>query len=232
MTDETADAAVEPEPPQDEDGSDGVEVRVVDKRWWAQEGGAREGEPRSSKPTYVEELERQIADKDGLLTSYAAKYKEAAAEFEQARARLRREILKDVEREKRRVLASFLDVIDNLDRAVEAARSGSDDASLPFLEGVEMVRQHFLGTLEGHGVSPIDATGQLFDPTRHDAVSTIAVTDVAQQDIVVEVVKLGYQVGEEVLRPASVVVGKHDGGEEIKATGDSEQETEEADGPE
>lgn len=224
MTDESANAAVTPEHSLESDdaGSDEVEVRVVDKRWWAQEGEAPEGESRSSKPTYVQELERQLADKDGLLTSYAAKYKEAAAEFEEARLRLRREIAKDVDREKRRVLGTFLDVIDNLDRAVEATRDAAADSTL--LQGVEMVRQQFLDTLEGHGVSRIDAVGEVFDPTHHDAVSTVAVDDAARHDVVVDVVKLGYRVGEEVLRPASVVVGRHD--QEEKETGDKGQETE------
>ena len=209
MTDETTDAA-EDASSTGENGSESVQVRVVDKRWWAREAGESSGEPQSNKPTYVEELERQLADKDGLLTSYAAKYKEAAAEFEEARVRLRREISKDVDREKRRVLATFLEIVDNLDRAVEAAREDADQTAPALLKGVEMVRQQFLGTLEGHGVSPIEAAGQGFDPTQHDAISTVAVDDPGQQDVVVEVVKPGYRVGEEILRPASVVVGKHE----------------------
>jgi len=208
----TDDATGSPGSPErtsaDEDeASENVEVRVVDKRWWAKNNDQVDDEPRSSKPTYVQELEQQLADKDGLLTSYASKYKAAAAEFEESRVRLRREIKKDMEREKRRVLASFLDVIDNLDRAVGAARDASADSTL--LNGVEMVRQQFLGILEGHGVSPIDAVGMAFDPTEHDAISTTAVDSSGQHDTIVEIVKLGYRVGEEILRPASVVVGRH-----------------------
>ena len=210
MTDESVDVPIGPEHSSGskEDGPDGVEVRVVDKRWWARERGETTSESRSSKPSYLQELERQLADKDGLLTSYAAKYKEAAAEFEEARVRLRREIAKDIDREKRRVLATFLDVIDNLDRAVEAARETSANSAL--FKGVEMVRQQFLGTLEEHDVSRIDPVGEAFDPTQHDAVSTVAVDAAAQHDAVVDVVKQGYRVGDEILRPASVVVGKHE----------------------
>lgn len=197
------------EPERPDDGTDGVKVRVVDRRWWAQETAETDAEPRSNKPTYVEDLERQLAEKDGLVTSYAAKYKEAAAEFEEARLRLRREISKDIEREKRRVLATFLDIVDNLDRALEAAGEGADSSAGALVKGVEMVRRQVLGTLEGHGVTPIDAAGEAFDPTQHDAISTIAVEDPQQQDVVVEVVKLGYRIGEDVLRPSGVVVGKH-----------------------
>ncbi len=57
------------------------ELRVVDKRWWAQ-GEETQAEEPSVKPSYVEELERQLSEKDTLLQSYIAKYREAADEFE------------------------------------------------------------------------------------------------------------------------------------------------------
>ena len=182
-------------------------VRVVDKRWWAREQAG--GEEGSTKPSYVEELERQLADKDELLKNYAAKYKEATQEFEHTRNRVRREVTKDVERERRKVLAAFLDVIDNLDRAIEAGQSQAADNAL--LRGVELVRQQFLATLDRYGVTPIEASGEAFDPTSHDAISTVPVNDVKLDNVVIDVVKLGYRVGDEVLRPVSVTVGKHEG---------------------
>lgn len=213
MTDETGDTTAKGLSSPPSEGPDGTKVRVVDRRWWAQDSSANGSEaPRSSKPTYVEELERKLAEKDELLTSYAAKYKEATSDFEQARVRLRREIAKDIDREKRRVLATFLDVVDNLDRALVAARETPEESASALREGVEMVRQQFLGTLESHGVTPIEAVGLPFDPTQHDALSTTAVEQPDQHDVVIEVSKTGYRVGEEILRPASVVVGKHGGG--------------------
>ena len=187
-----------------------ADVRVVDKRWWARGGETAAGEARSLKPSYVEDLERQLAEKDEVVQRYAAQYKAQTAEFEQTRVRLRREVAKDVEREKRAVLTTFLEVVDNLDRALgaaaDAAGSGAPDEAL--LKGVEMVRGQFLATLGRHGVTRIEAAGQPFDPNQHDALSTIPVTDPAQDGIVVEVIKPGYAVDEEVLRAASVVVGK------------------------
>ena len=65
-----------------------------------------------------------------------------------------------------------------------------------------------LGILEGHGVTPIAADGQPFDPNLHDALSIIPVTESNREDMVIDVVKPGYQINDEVLRPASVTVGK------------------------
>ena len=197
---------------RDVDGlEDDTDVRVVDRRWWARSEDSDDGQTdRSDKPSYVEDLEKQLADKDALLKEYAAKYRAAAAEFDGTRARLRKEIAKDIDREKRKVLASFLEVVDNVDRAIDASREASTDnpGALSVLQGVKMVRQQFLTTLDSYGVTRIDAAGQPFDPNLHDAVSTVPVTDTTQEDTVIDVVKPGYYLNDDVLRPAAVTVGK------------------------
>ena len=184
-----------------------IPVKVVDRRWWARgdDGGAPAAE-RSTKPTYVEELERQLAEKDRIAQEYIAKYRQAAAEFDESRVRLRREISKDIERGRREILADLLDVVDNLDRAIDSARqSPSGDA---LLQGVEMVRRQFLSKLEGFGVKRIDVEGQRFDPLKHEAVSTVPAASPEEDGRVVGVVRHGYAIGDDVLRPASVAVSK------------------------
>jgi molecular chaperone GrpE len=109
---------------------------------------------------------------------------------------------KDVERGRRALIVSFLEVLDNLDRAIESAAGRDSD---PLVLGVSLVRQQFLSTLEGLGVTRIDPTGQPFDPVRHEAVSTIAAAG-AQAGTVAGVVRPGYLIGDEVLRPAQVAV--------------------------
>jgi molecular chaperone GrpE len=184
-----------------------IPVKVVDRRWWARGDDGSAAEPgAASKPTYVEELERQLAEKDRIAQEYIAKYRQAAAEFDESRLRLRREISKDVERGRREILADLLDVVDNLDRALDAAhQSPSLDA---LLQGVEMVRRQFLGKLEGLGVNRVDVAGAMFDPSVHEAVSTVPAQSPDQDGRVVGVVRHGYTIGADVLRPASVAVAK------------------------
>lgn len=180
------------------------ELKVTDRRWWAQGAeavpDAEAGEPRL-KPTYIEDLEARIAAKDAEIQSLLTKYRSATEEFEQARARLRKEVTRDVERGRRALLGSFLEILDNLDRALEAAGRTDD----PFVQGVSLVRQQFLATLEALGVTRMDPGGQTFDPARHEAVSTIAAAGVPPGRIV-GVVRPGYLIGDEVLRPALVAV--------------------------
>jgi molecular chaperone GrpE len=184
-----------------------IPVKVVDRRWWAKgEGDTSTAEaPRSGKPSFVEDLERQLAEKDKQLQETLTKYRQAASEFEESRLRLRREISKDIERGRREILADLLEVVDNLDRAIESGAQGSKEA---LLQGVEMVRRQFLSKLEGLGVTRIEVSRGPFDPAIHDAITTVPAASADQDGQIVGVVRQGYRIGDDVLRPASVAVAK------------------------
>lgn len=170
------------------------QVRVVDRRWWAQPDADQSSQSvpedvKGPKPTYIEQLERRVAD--------------VTAEFDQARTRMRRDMQREVERSTRAVLAELLDVVDNLDRAIAAA--GADES--PLLVGVRLVRDQFLSKLEAFGVVRLAVLGDSFDATRHEAIATAPVDDPALDGRIVAVVKEGYAMRDDLLRPASVVVG-------------------------
>lgn len=185
-----------------------IPVKVVDRRWWAKPEGeaAREDTRGSGKPTFVEALEQQIAEKDTQIQEYLSKYRQATAEFEEARLRLRREISKDIERSRRDILSEFLEVLDNLDRAVDSARDGASQDAL--LQGIDMVRRQFHAKFEGFGVRKIEVENQPFDPALHEAISSVPATSPEQDGLVVGTVRNGYLIGDDVLRPAAVAVAK------------------------
>jgi molecular chaperone GrpE len=182
-------------------------VKVVDRRWWARGDDAGETQA-GQKPTFVEELERRAVTAEKQAQEYLSKYREASQEFEDARARMRKELAKDAERNRRDVLVSLLDVVDNLDRAIDAARKGGTVAGDPLLQGVEMVQQQFLAKMDGFGVKRIDALGAEFDPVLHEAVTTVPAPDDSSDGRIVGVITHGYRIGDEILRPALVAVGK------------------------
>jgi molecular chaperone GrpE len=186
------------------------DIHVVDRRWWARGEAADAGaaDSRFEKPTYVQELEARVAAKDEELRATLTRYREANAEFEQARARLRRDVANEVARGTKAVFADLLDVVDNLDRAIEHARAAGPDS--PLLQGVEMVRAQFLAKLDGHGVRPLDAEGRRFDPAVHEAAATVPVADPGQDGVIVGVIRRGYAIRDEVLRPAVVAVAAFD----------------------
>lgn len=188
--------------------NDEIPVKVVDRRWWvnAEAGETRDDTRGSGKPTYVEELEQRLAEKDRQLQETLSKYRAAAGEFDEARLRLRREISKDIERSRRDILSEMLEVLDNFDRAIDSARQGGSHDAL--VQGVEMVRRQFLAKLESFGVKRIEADGQPFDPAIHEAVSSVPASTPDQDGVIVGTVRTGYRIGDDVLRPAAVAVAK------------------------
>src|SRR5262245_5698811 len=186
-----------------------VPVKVVDRRWWArgEDAPGAAAVAGSLKPTYVEELEQKVADAERRAQEYLGKYRQASQEFEDARARMRKELAKDAERSRREILVSLIEVVDNLDRAIDAAKTAGRDAADPLLQGVEMVRQQFLCKLDGFGVRRIESIGAMFDPLLHEAVTTVP-GDAASDGRVAGVIANGYRIGDEVLRPAMVAVSK------------------------
>ena len=173
------------------------------------EPGARGGD---SGP-YVEMLEGEIDALGAELAEVRAAAERAseraaaaAEDSERAKERVAREAERETERRLRKVLASFLEVLDDLDRAIGSAREMDHNPDV--LAGVELVRKRFLETLAAYGVRHVPARGEPFDPNLHDAVSAVPVTDPAQDGIVVGVVSEGYALGDETLRPARVAVGK------------------------
>ena len=124
-------------------------VKVVDRRWWARSEQERElDDAASTKPSYVEELEKRVADHAAQLQTYAAEHRRAIEEFEQVNVRIRRDVAREVERGQRGVLAELLDVLDNLDRAISAARGRASRSTDTLLRGVELVRDQFLAKLD------------------------------------------------------------------------------------
>jgi molecular chaperone GrpE len=198
-----APAATEAEPAEGEEGK----IHVSDRRFWANKEEAGEAAEAPKKPSYVLELERKLEEKDARLQATLAQYKEALDDFEAAKARIRRDVNKEVEAGKKAFLGELLDVVDNLERAIQAAGSAKPDTS-SLLSGVIMVRDQFLLKLQNMGVRKLEALGVGFDPARFEAVSIVPVADPAQDGKVMGVVRDCYLIGDETLRYGMVAVGK------------------------
>jgi molecular chaperone GrpE len=140
-----------------------------------------------------------------------ADHRRALEEFEQVKSRMRRDASREIERGKRAVIAELLDVLDNLDRAISSARNAGAAAADSLLSGVDLVRQQFLAKLEAFGVRRVPRLGLKFDAAHDEAVSLAPVDNPDDDGVVVSVLKEAYAIGDEMLRPASVVVGRHNG---------------------
>jgi molecular chaperone GrpE len=197
---ETAEpAAAEPSSPPDAEaaGAEATEAEAVDE----------DGQDRPEEVERLrEELEALKEERDELNDRLLRK----AAELDNYRRRMDREKKRRREAGKVTVLEAMLEVLDDFERSLDAARD-LDDADDPeaayesLKGGVEMVFQKFQDQLESLGVEPIEAQGKPFDEQLHEAMMRQPSAD-AEPGTVLEEVQKGYTMGDRVIRHSRVVV--------------------------
>jgi molecular chaperone GrpE len=144
------------------------------------------------------DVDALFKERDDLLDQL----KRSVAEFANYRRRVDQERFQIREFASRDILGQVLPVLDDLQRAL--ASVPEQDAEVPWVQGVRNIERKLAGLVERSGVTPIDALGQPFDPSLHEAVAT---EPGSTQNIVVEVYQPGYKLGQSLLRPAMVKVG-------------------------
>jgi molecular chaperone GrpE len=153
----------------------------------------------------IEVLKSEIEDLYQKSEEYLDGWQRERAEFANYKKRMERE------RESLRfnitgnVIRGYLEVLDDLERALNNRPTDGDGAS--WAEGIELIYRKFVSTLEAEGVEPMQADGQQFDPNLHEAISQEPNEDLESGQII-EVVRNGYLIGERVLRPASVRIAQ------------------------
>lgn len=150
-------------------------------------------------------------DLDALLKErddYLDLAKRTKADFENFRKRMSADVLAASGRGKAEVLRDVLPVLDDLERAIQAAgldpEGDSDDG---LAHGVILVFRSLRESLNKHGIEVVEPSGERFDPQLHEALSTQA-ADGVESGTVVETMQKGYRLGEQLLRPARVVVAE------------------------
>jgi len=165
-------------------------------------------EPRLEDEEQVEEEaeEEVVVEEPAAEESAPApddSYLRLAADFDNYRKRVAREQVEWTSRANERLLNELLPVLDDLERALEAAAE-HEEAKLE--EGVRLVHRSLLGLVERHGLSEIEAEGA-FDPHVHEALLAQP-GEGAEQGAVLQVLQKGYRLGDKVLRPARVIVAE------------------------
>jgi molecular chaperone GrpE len=155
-----------------------------------------ESEPRASTP---DPLETVTAERD----EYLDLLQRVQADFENYRKRAAREQERLVAHAHERLVRELLPVLDDLERALEAAER-HEEATL--VDGVKLVERSLRKALQKEGLAEIETDGS-FDPHVHEAVLTQARAD-AEPGAVLEVLQRGYRVGDKVVRPARVIVAE------------------------
>lgn len=147
------------------------------------------------------DLDALLADAEGKRDEYLELAKRTHADFENYRKRMASEVQAAALRGKGEMARELIEAVDNLERALESAGESPDGLA----GGVEMVLRGMREALSRNGIEAVDPKGEKFDPTEHEALSTLPVEG-AESGLVVEVMQKGYRFGEHLIRPARVVV--------------------------
>jgi molecular chaperone GrpE len=161
------------------------------------------GATPESASTTIERLREQLAQKETEAAANLDRYLRERAELENVKKRLQREKTEAVRFACEALVRDLLPIIDNLERAVEHAEGGGNGQ--PLVEGVRLVLKGALDVLERNGVRRIEAKGERFDPSRHEALAQVPDPG-REPNEVVEQFLPGYQMHERLLRPAQVSV--------------------------
>ena len=195
------------------DAEEQPEVRVTDRRriYLDDEGEHTntEVEQPSLKPKYVEELEARTKAAERQVQEVQSRFdqlrQQLQRETDETRQRLNRAADERAAADKARFIASLLPVVDDLYRAIQAGEEGAGPDSL--LEGIKRTANSFESSLANANVESVSAVGEAFDPELHEAVDTVEV-DPEMDGRVIEEYSRGFRIGDRLLRPARVKVGR------------------------
>lgn len=148
-------------------------------------------------------LSQALEEKTREADATHDRYLRALAELDNARKRAQRDREEYIRFANESLLRELLPVLDNFDRAIQAARASAGAEA--FVAGVELMQRELLRVLEKFGVTAFSAVGELFNPKRHEAVARVPATDHPEMTVVEETLR-GYLLNGRVLRPAMVTV--------------------------
>jgi molecular chaperone GrpE len=174
----------------------------------AQDPVVERPEPEPMVPaSRVEWLENHIVELEKKLEATYSAHRVREQEMGRIRERLERDREKRLLQEKNRLFEQLLEPLDNLERSLQAADLSGDLEAL--LEGVNLVHKGILKTFHNLGLERFGDPGERFDPEIHDAISVAPVASSKEHDRIHMVYLPGYRIGDTIIRPARVVVGKH-----------------------
>ncbi len=196
------------------------DIKIEDKRHWAKDSDEPEVEVLTDEetetveeaprlPSFVEELKTRAEIAETKLHEYIEAFKKARDEQDEVRTRLTRDVERRVQLQFAGLVGSFLETLDNLDLALE--NTGDSPADGPLIQGVTLARDRFITILGQQGVERVNPKGEEFDPNTSEALRMDAVTDKSADGTITEVLRAGYRLGDHIIRPARVAVGKFAG---------------------
>jgi molecular chaperone GrpE len=210
------------QPDQNDEGDPDLVPELVESS-----ARAVDPQPQRDAPSATHEareLRKQVEAKDAQLAQVMTAYRALKKETERLRKRIETHQKRRFEQSKNDFIGHFVEVLDNLDRAIDSIESNFDSDSV--LEGIILVRSRLVQLLREEGLEKIFVGGQSFDPTHSEAAGIEPVGDPSQDNVVLKELQRGYMLKGALLRPARVIVGRysHAGGQSADSGGEKNPE--------
>jgi len=180
------------------------ETEAIDENNTAADENEKEDTVEVDDP--VKKLETELASKEKEAQETYDRLLRISAEFENYKKRTGREAAEFRKYANQALIKDMLSVVDNLELAIKSSK-GKESPDKGLVEGLDMTHKEILRVFEKFKVTPIDATGQPFDPNFHEAVMQEETDDNPENTVINEFQK-GYMIHDRLLRPAMVVVAK------------------------
>jgi molecular chaperone GrpE len=150
----------------------------------------------------IESLKSILEEEKAKAEKYVANWQRAEADFANYKRRIEQEREENAKLANMHLILELLPVIDDFERAFDSLNN--EDIEGKWLDGIKLIHRKLKGVLEAQGLSGIEAVGKEFDPSVHEAVTQAE----GDEGKVVDEIRKGYKLGERVIRPSMVVVGK------------------------
>lgn len=197
---------------QNPPGSDPGEIRVTDRRFWVKKDWDPNETAASRLPSVLENLQEEIRKGEARVQEIREAARQLQSETDAVRTRLERDVERKVANARAQFLSDLLEVVDNLERSLEAAQKTGQKSAEPaftsLVEGIQMVRILFLEKLARQGVEKLTVLDALFNPETAEALEVAATDDPQMDNRVVGVFQEGYQMNGRTIRPAKVKIAK------------------------
>lgn len=175
---------------------------MTEEMQYSEPNEAVESGGETEQPQTLEELRSKLAEEKTKAESFYGNWQRSAADFQNYKRRVEQEKEEMARWANASLILNILPVVDDLERALRSLDSNL--AGLTWVEGIYQICRKFQQSLAASGVSEIPSDGEAFDPRVHEAVTYAP----GEDGRVVSVIQKGYKLGDRVLRPAMVVVGK------------------------
>lgn len=155
----------------------------------------------------LEQALLKLAEADAVMAGHQAEVLRLHADAQNIRRRAEQDVEKAHKYGQERLLSELLPVIDNLERALQAAQGEDNDQIAALKQGVELTLKSFLDCLRKFNVEALDPVGEPFNPQFHQAMGMVE-SQTAEPDSVLAVMQKGYSLNGRVLRPAMVMIAR------------------------